>query len=169
MLRKWFGTRTSRQSARECFFRPELESLEDRLPPSSMQGGDGGKNFHDMNNIHNNVHITDSFNNALNGQNLGLLALPQSNLQGFFTMLYKQAASINSAAANALVADEAQLAIDALLSFRGVSGLSPTISSVQSAIASNSLETSAVGRLLGDVTFDVVLQGLVNSSLASGS
>lgn len=163
MLTRWFGKPSPRPPAQDCFFRPELEALEDRLPPSSVHGGDGGHN-----NVHNNVHITNSFNDASNsfnsavsGQNLGLLALPQSNLQGFFTTLYKQAASINATAANSLVADEAQLAIDAFLSFEGVSGLSSTISSLQSAIASNSLQSSAVGTLLGNVTFDLVLQGLV--------
>jgi hypothetical protein len=180
MLTNWFGTRTPRLLTRERFIRPELEALEDRLPPSSMHGGDGGNNGHNMDNIHNNVHITDSFNgatnsfntnsfnNALNGQNLALLAFPQSSLRGFFTTLYKDAAAMNATAANALVADEAQLAIDAFLSFEGVSGLSSTISSLQSAIATNPLESSAVGMLLGNVTFDVVLQGLASSPLASG-
>jgi hypothetical protein len=179
MLTKWFETRTPRLPTRERFFRPELEALEDRLPPSGAHGGDGGNNGHNMNNIHNNVHITDSFNgntnsfntnsfnSAVSGQNLSLLAFPQSSLRGFFTTLYKQAAAINPTAANALVADEAQLAIDAFLSFEGVPGLSSTVSSLQSAIASNPLESS-VGMLLGNVTFDVVLQGLVNSPLASG-
>ncbi len=170
MLTKWFDTRTPRLPTRERFFRPELEALEDRLPPSAVHGGDGGNNGHNMNNVHENVHIvnsfngaTNSFNSALTGQNLSLLAFPQASLQGFFTVLYKQAASINAKAANALVADEAQLAIDAFLSFEGVPGLSSTISTLQSAIASNPLESSSVGVLLGNVTFDVVLHGLVHS------
>lgn len=175
MFTEWFGKRTPRLPTRERFYRPELEALEDRLPPSSMHGGDDGNNVHNMNNTHNNVHInnsfngaTNSFNTVFNSQNLGLLAFPQSSLQGFFTTLYKQAASINATAASSLVADEAQLAIDAFLSFEGVPGLSSTMSSLQSAIASNSLESSAVGMLLGNVTFDVVLQGLIGSPLASG-
>lgn len=176
MLTKWFGSRTSRLPLRESFFRPQLEALEDRLPPSSVHGnGDGGNgnNVHIMNNNHNNIHInnsfngnTNSFNGAFNGQNLGLLAFPQSTLSGFFTMLYTQAASMNATAASSLVADEAQLAIDAFLSFEGVPGLSSTVSSLQSAIGSNALESTPVGMLLGDVTFDIVLQGLVTSPLS---
>jgi len=169
MLTKWFSLRTPRQPEREHFFRPELEALEDRLPPSapgSMHGGDGGSNVHIM----NNVHTVNSFNgntNAFNGQNLAFLALPQSTLTGFFVTLYKDAAAINASAANALVADEAQLAIDAFLAFEGVSSVSSTISSLQSAIAANPLESSAVGMLLGDVTFDIVLQGLLNSNFSA--
>ena len=172
-------------SQTDRFVRPQLEALEDRLPPSAVHGnagdhGHGGgpsghDNVHIQDNVTNNVHITitnsfngSTFTNAFNGQNLALMALPQSNLQGLFTMLYKQAASINATAANALVADEAQLAIDAFLSFEGIPGLSSTVSSLQRAIASNSLESSPVGLLLGDVTFDVVLQGLVSSPPASG-
>lgn len=175
MLTRWLGMRLPRHSARGCFVRPELEALEDRLPPSAMHGGDGGNNVHNINNIHENVHISNSFNDASNsfnsalaGHNLGLLAFSQGNLQGLFTTLYKQAAAINATATNSLVADEAQLAIDAFLSFEGVSGLSSTISSLQSDIASNSLSSSPVGILLGEVTFDMVLQGLVNSTSASG-
>jgi hypothetical protein len=171
-----------RQPARDCLARPELEALEDRLPPSSVHGNNHG------NNDHNNIHITNSFNTATNtyntitnsfngasnsfnsalgGQNLGLLSFPQSKLQNFFTVLYKQAASINAGAANALVADEAQLAIDAFLSLEGQSGLSSSINSLQSAIAANTLENSAVGTLLGEVAFDVVLQALTSSPSAS--
>lgn len=161
MRTRWFGTPP--QSPRENFFRPELEALEDRLPPSGppsgMNGGHDGNNVHIMNNVHNNIHI----NNSFNGQNLAFLGFPQSTLQGFFTMLYKEAAAINPTAANTLVADEAQLAVDAFLSLEGVSGLDSTISSLQSSIASNPLESSMVGMLLGDVTFDVVLGSLASS------
>ena len=183
MLTKWFGTRSPAHPARANFIRPELESLEDRLPPSSMHGhgGDNGNgdsspvqaNVQIHDNVHNNVHITNSFDgstimNAFNGQNLGLFALPRSSMQGLFTTLYTQAAMINAPAANALVGDEAQLAIDAFLTFEGIPGLSSMISSLQTAIASNTLESSAVGVLLGQVTFDVVLEGMVSSSQSSG-
>lgn len=168
MRTKWFGTRIPHQPTRETFFRPELEALEDRLPPSGppsgMNGGDGDhNNVHVMNNIHNNIHI----NNSFNGQNLAFMAFPQNTLQGFFTILYKDAAAINATAANSLVANEAQLAIDGFLSLGGVSGLDSTIDSLQSAIASNPLESSAVGILLGDVTFDLVLGAMAGSDLSA--
>ena len=213
MLTKWFGTRTLYHSETDRFVRPELEALEDRLPPSSVHGnhghhGNGGgppghenvhiqdnahnnnhitttnsfngspvnnQNVHIQENVHNstNINITNSFNgstftNAFNGQNLALMALPQSTMQGLFSTLFKQAGQINAAAANTLVADEAQLAIDTFLTFGGMPGLASNISSLQRAIASNSLETSSVGVLLGQVTFDVVLEGLVRSPLSSG-
>jgi hypothetical protein len=162
MLTKWFGTRTPRQPTRECFVRPELEALEDRLPPSGMGGGDGGNNVHINNNIHNNIHI----NNSFNGSNFAFMGFPQSTLAGFFTVLYTQAAAINATAANSLVAAEAQLAVDAFLSLEGVPGLDSTISSLQSSIASNPLESSMVGMLLGDVTFDLVLGAMAGPSLS---
>jgi hypothetical protein len=124
-------------------------------------GGDGGDNNHNMTNIHNNIHI----NNSFNGQNLAFMQFGESTLAGLFKTLYTQAAAINPTAANSLVADEAQLAIDAFLSLEGVSGLDSTISSLQSAIASNPLESSTVGMLLGDVTFDLVLGGLAGPTL----
>jgi hypothetical protein len=184
MLTKWFGTRMSHHAQTDRFVRPELEALEDRLPPSAAHGnggdngqgdGDGGHaNVHIQHNVNNNIqiNITNSFNgstftNALNGQNLGLLALPQATTQGLFSMLYQQAAQINAAAANTLVANEAQLAIDTFLTFQGMPGLASNISSLQSAIASNPLETSSVGVLLGQVAFDVVLEGLVRSPFSS--
>jgi hypothetical protein len=163
MLTKWFGTPTPRQSARESFFRPELEALENRLSPSGMGGGDGGNNVHIMNNIHNNIHI----NNSFNGANLAFMGFPQSTLAGFFTMLYQQAAAINAPAANALVGAEAQLAVDEFLSFEGSSGLSSTISSLQSSIAANPLESTTVGVLLGDVTFDLVLSSMVSTNFSA--
>lgn len=162
MLTKWFGTRTPHRPTRDCFVRPELEALEDRLPPSSVHGnGDNGNgnNVHNMNNIHNNVHI----NNSFNGSNVSFGGFPQSTLEGFFTVLYQQAAAINPTAANSLVGAEAQLAINEFLSFEGVPGLGSTISSLQSAIAANPLESSTVGMLLGDVTFDFVLNAMVGA------
>jgi hypothetical protein len=184
MLTKWFGTRTPYHVETDRFVRPELEALEDRLPPSTVHGhgghhGNGGgppghENVHIQENVHNNtnINITDSFNgstftNAFNGQNLGLMVLPPSTMQGLFASLFKQAAQINAAAANTLVANEAQLAIDTFLTFGGMPGLAPNISSQQSAIGSNPLETSSVGILLGQVTFDVVLEGLVRSPFSS--
>jgi hypothetical protein len=88
-------------------------------------------------------------------------------MQGLFSTLYNQAAQINGTAANTLVTAEAQLAIDTFLTFQGVPGLASNISSLQSVIASNPLETTSVGVLLGQVTFDVVLEGLVHSPLSS--
>ncbi len=76
---------------------------------------------------------------------------------------------IHVAAANTLVVDEAQLAIDTVLTFEAMPGLASNISSLQSAIASNQLETSSVGVMLGQVTFAVVLEGLVHSPLSSAS
>jgi len=213
MLTKWFGTCPPCHSETDRFVRPELEALEDRLPPSHIHGhgghpGNEGKppvhenvhiqeNVHTQNNVHirenaptqnnvniQNVHIQDNthnntsititnsfngstFTNAFNGQNLGLMALPQSTMQGLFSTLFSQAAQINAAAANGLVADEAILAIDTFMTFGGTAGLTSNISSLQNAIASNPLETSSVGVLLGQVTFDVVLEGLVQSPLSS--
>ena len=186
MLTKWFGTRMPYYAQTDRFVRPELEALEDRLPPSAVHGdgGDNGQgegdqghqNVHIQHNVNNNIQITitnsfngSTFTNAFNGQNLALMALPQSTTQGLFSTLYQQAAQINAAAANTLVAAEAQLAIDTFLTFEGMPGLASNISSLQRAIASNSLETSSVGVLLGQVTFDVVLEGLVRSPLSSAN
>jgi hypothetical protein len=192
MLTPWFGTRRMSHSEADRFVHPELEVLEDRLPPSSVHGNDGHHNngggppahenvhiqdnMHIQENVHNstNITISNSFNgstftNALNGQNLMLMALPSSTMQGLLSSLYKQAAQINAAAANSLVANEAQLAIDTFLTFEGMPGLASNIGSLQSAIASNPLEKSSAGVLLGQVTFDVVLEGLVRSPLASAT
>ena len=186
MLTKWFGTRMPYHAQTDRFVRPELEALEDRLPPSAVHGdgGDNGQgegdqghqNVHIQHNVNNNIQITitnsfngSTFTNALNGQNLALMALPQSTTQGLFSTLYQQAAQINAAAANTLVAAEAQLAIDTFLTFEGTPGLASNISSLQSAIASNPLETTSVGVLLGQVSFDVVLGGLVHSPSSSAT
>lgn len=181
MLTKWFGTRSSRSPKHGGFFRPQLEALEDRLPPSSVHGNGGNdgnnvhNNVHNMNNIHNNIHITGSFNGSFNGneimgvvgsQNLGLLMIPQSNLQGLFTMLYKDAVSQNATAANALLGEEATLAFDTFLMFEGVSIPSSTITNLENAIAMNESALSGDAALLGPVTYAVVLQGLATSALA---
>lgn len=184
MFTRWFGIRTPCHAETNRFVRPVLEALEDRLSPSSVHGnggddGQGGgppghENVHIRDNVTSNVNITitnsfngSTFTNAFNGQNLALMALPHSTMQGMFSTLYNQAAQINAAAANALVADEAQLAINTFLTFQGVPGLASNISFLQSAIASNQLETTSAGVLLGQVTFDAVLEGLVSSPLSS--
>jgi hypothetical protein len=160
MLTRWFGPRTLRQSTRECPFQPQLESLEDRLSPSGLGIGDGGINLPLMNNTHANI------NNSFNGQNLFLQGLPQSTLQGLFSTLYTQAGSLNVTAASLLMADEAQMALDAVLTSQGIANLSSSINALQNAIAANPMEYTMVGQLLGNVTFDMVARGMGGSSLS---
>ncbi|HEY7311391.1 MAG TPA: hypothetical protein VH643_18665 [Gemmataceae bacterium] len=178
MFTKWFGTRTLRQPAKaECFFRPELEALEDRLPPSSVHGmgGDNGNGNGNGNggghvNIHENIHITNSFNNATNSFNGStFLAPPQQAAVGGLSLLSSLlAAELGNSNLNTLLNDEIALAVDSFLVMQPgimavpslVSSLKTDIGTLTNAIGMNPLENSPIGHALGMVAFDVTMDAL---------
>src|SRR5215469_6083002 len=88
MLTKWLTDRPTRNAKKDLSFRPWLESLEERNAPSGHGGGDGnghgnghingnggntttiigapGPTVVQSGNVHNNIHVTGSFNGGDN-------------------------------------------------------------------------------------------------------
>lgn len=146
MLTKWFGTRLSRSSEQCRSFRPALEALEDRLPPSSLQGSDHGhgngngndngngggppaqssppghNNVHDQNNVHYNIHINNSFNGDVDAFNnlsatAGSGALSPFQIGALIGLLNLTGSiSASSSQLGMLINDEIALAVDTYLS-----------------------------------------------------
>jgi hypothetical protein len=155
MLTKWLGTRSPRSPECNCFFRPQLEALEDRLPPSGMNGGNDGGNVHIMNNIHNNIHITNSFNGNTNSFN--------GSFNGGFLLTMPQLGS--------LITDEIVAAVDTYLTSPAISALLP--SSVVSTLKTDlgKLDTAIAGlegsspilSALGTAVFDMTLNALTST------
>lgn len=194
VLTKWFGKRSHRSPQRDGFFRPSLECLEGRLAPSSMvpmdpghghghghdDGGDhgpapivgpvNGPVVQQSGNVHNNIHITDSFNNATNAFNssMGLGATSLSPTQsasvgaliGLSALI---AAETGSSDLSMLIDDEIALAVDTYLSNQSgvtISSLSTDISTLKAAIAANPLESTLIGSVVGTLAYDVTLSAL---------
>ena len=176
MFTKWFGTRTLRQPAKaEYFFRPELEALEDRLPPSSVHGmgGDNGNgNGSDHVNIHENIHITNSFNgstltNSFNGMFPGVFFLGQGQQAAVGQLLALSsllATELSNSNLGSLIDDEVALAVDTVLFNQGLSSVIPTlkgdISMLNTAIAANPLSSTPIGQAVGMLAFDATMDAL---------
>ena len=191
MFAKLIGTRTSRRTEVDRFFRPELEHLEGRLTPSggNGHGHDGPPPGHQDNNppppvvsttnhVHNNVHITatNSFNttintttnitNSFNGSSF--LAPPQQSsvqlLNLFSSLLAKE---MGNSQLGSLLSDEIALAVDNYLlpfaSSVGITTLKGDISTLQSAINANPLESTPVGQLFGTLVYDVTTAALTSA------
>jgi hypothetical protein len=181
MFTKWFGTRTLRQPAKaEYFFRPELEALEDRLPPSSLQGmggNNGNGNGSDHVNIHDNIHITNSFNgstltNSFNGMFPGVFFLGQGQQAAVGQLLVLSsllATELSNSNLGSLIDNEIALAVDKfLLTQPGimtvpslVTTLNGDISALNTAIATNPLESTPIGQAVGMLAMDVTTDALM--------
>jgi hypothetical protein len=157
MFTNLFGTRTPRRPERGRFFRPELEPLEDRLSPSSLQGGGNENPF-------NNPHIdaTISFNAAA----MATAGTSFDQLAGRFLNSYNLAAQQNAPQTNALVFNEFMLAASAY--FSTVLPLSGTTSaafqtygnSLQDAINQNPMEQTQLGQWTGTLAFALMTKAL---------
>jgi len=156
MFNNWFGTRTLRPSERSYSFRPELESLEDRLAPSSlipMEGhghghGDGNDQGNgpppghfgppapgpvstisqNPNHSFNGSTITDSFNNTINNTII-LMPGQQSAVNGLFALSGLLASAMNNPNLGSLINSEIALAVDKYLdSFPMIASAIPSLS-----------------------------------------
>jgi hypothetical protein len=177
MLTKWFRTRTPCRRETERFFRPELEALEDRLPPSSVHGAGDNGNVSTQDNVHLNIHINNSFNNAsnaFNGMFPGVLFLAQGQQAAVGQLLALSsllATELSNSNLGSLIDEEIALAVDKfLLTQPGINSvpslvttLNGDISALNTAIAANPLEGTALGQAIGMLAFNVTKDALMTA------
>ena len=203
MLTNWFGTRSSRSVKVDRSFRPWLESLEERNAPSA--GGPGpddhghgpppGHGPHvpppphpgsvvnqsgavNVAGDHNNIHITNSFNNNTGSFNnmasvagTGLLSPGQVGSIGvLFALSSLLAAETGNSNVGTLMDDEVALAVDkyvllpanaGALSASGVASLNADVTSLNSAIGTLEAGLPFIVPAIGDLTYDFTFNSLV--------
>jgi hypothetical protein len=203
MLTNWFKTRTPRSLERNRFFRPQLECLEGRLAPSSLVplshgNGNGNGNGHghgnggdpppapvagpvvnQSGNVHNNIHITNSFNGNTGSFNniasipgaVFLSPIQAGEIGVLFAFSTIVAVETSNTSLGSLINDEITLAVDKYLvsqpAIMAVSSLTTSlnadISMLNAAIAANPLEGTLIGQAIGTLVFDVTINALTTA------
>lgn len=145
---------------------------------SGNGSGNGTGNLNQTGNVHNNIHITGSFNNNTGSFNnistvagSGLLAPGQVGSIGvMFALSSLIAAETGNSNLGTLINDEVALAVDnylllpvnaGALSASGVTGLQADVTNLTNAIGTLEAGLPFIGPAIGDLTYDFTYNALV--------
>lgn len=138
-------------------------------PPASVSNGNSSNvNAHGS---FNNSTITDSFNNTINNTII-LMPAQQASVQGLLGVSGLLASELNSPQLGSLLNDEIAKAVDTYLTSTPIASMLPSsvvsslktdLSTLNSAISANPLESSPIGQMIGSLAYDVTLNALTTA------
>lgn len=138
-------------------------------PPAGVSNGNSSNvNAHGS---FNNSTITDSFNNTINNTII-LMPTQQSSVQGLLGISSFLSGALNNPQLGSLLNDEIALAVDTYLTSAPISSILPAsvetslkadITTLNTAISANPLESSLIGQAIGTLAFDATLNALTSA------
>lgn len=138
-------------------------------PPAGISNGNSSNiNAHGS---FNNSTITDSFNNTINNTII-LMPTQQSSVQGLLGISSFISGALNNPQLGTLLNDEIALAVDTYLTSAPISSILPAnvesslkadMTTLNSAISANPVESSLVGQVIGTLAFDATLNALTSA------